>query len=268
MIRCLQIHFIISILLLAGCAVQFPKPVPDTQFEDHSSAAEIFAECLRAHGGQFGNEIDQVHLSVSGTWGNMIRRIQPLVTDFQYRIDSQETYYLKEGRSRIQWSGPEGTKVIEWDHPKVKVFYNGIENKDPDVLASSAMTSSTFELFHLGPSVLARRGGDPVRLSDEVINGTNYHRLYFLFEPGFGLSQSDEVVAYINAETKLLYRVWLTLEGFRTTKGATVDVTYLDYKTTSGYLLPGKFDERVRAPISIHAHAWWNTHMELVKSLE
>ena len=268
MIRSLQIYLIISILLLAGCAAQFPQSVPDTQSDDRLSAAEIFADCLQAHGGQLGNEIDRVHLSVSGTWGNMIKRIQPLVTDFEYRIDSQEIYYLKEGKSRIQWSGPEGTKVIEWDYPKVKVFYNNAENNDPDVLASSAMTSSTFELFHLGPSVLATRGGDPVRLSDEIINGTNYHRLYFLFEPGFGLSQRDEVVAYINAETKLLFRVWLTLEGFRTTKGATVDVTYLDYKNTSGYLLPGKFDERVRAPVSIHAHTWWNTHMELVKSLE
>ena len=265
MIRNLKIYLIISIFLLAGCAARLPLPVPDTQFEDRLSAAEILADCVQAHGGQLGNGFDQVHLSVSGTWGSAIKRIQPLVTDFEYRIDSQEIYYLKEGGSKVQWSGPEGTKVIEWDYPNVKVFYNGIESKDPDVLASSAMTSSTFELFHLGPSVLARRGGDPVRLSDEIINGTKYHRLYFLFEPGFGLSQKDEVVAYVDARTKLLYRVWLTLEGYRTTEGATVDVTFLDYKDTAGYLLPSKFDERVRAPISIHAHSWWNTRMELVK---
>lgn len=265
MIRSPKIYLIISILLLAGCATRFPQPIPDTQFEDRLTAAEILADCLQAHGGQLGNNIDQVHLSVSGTWSNAIKIIQPLVTDFEYRIDSQEVYYPKAGNSRIQWSGPAGTKVIEWDYPNVKVFYNDIENTDPDVLASSAMTSSTFELFHLGPSVPARRGGDPIRLSDELIDGTKYHRLYFLFEPGFGLSERDEVVAYVDAKTKLLTRVWLTLEGYRTTKGATVDVTYLDYKDTSGYLLPSKFDERVRAPLSIHAHTWWNTQMELVK---
>ena len=265
MVPYLKNSVIIILLLLSGCATQFPKPAADTQAENRFSAAEIFADCLQAHGGRLDNEIDQVHLSVSGTWGNMIKRIQPLVTDFEYRIDSQEVYYHNEGRSRIQWSGPAGTKVIEWDYPDIKVSYNGIQNEDPDVLASSAMTSSTFELFHLGPSVLARRGGEPVRLSDEVIDGTKYHRLYFLFEPGFGLSERDEVIAYINTETKRLFRVWLTLEGFRTTRGATVDVTYLEYQNSSGYLLPSKFDERVRAPISIHAHSWWNTHMELVE---
>ena len=143
--------------------------------------------------------------------------------------------------------------------------YNGIRTSDPDALVSSAMTSSTFALFHLGPSVLAWRGGEPVRLADETIDGRRCHRLYFVFEPGFGLSDRDEVVAYVDAETMRLYRVWLTIEGFRTTRGATVDVTFLDYKEVSGYLLPSKFDERVRAPISIHAHAWHNTRMELVR---
>lgn len=89
MIRRPQVHLIFSILLLAGCAAQFPQPVPDTQPDDRLSAAEIFADCLQAHGGQLGNEIDQVQLSVSGTWESMIKRIQPLVTDFEYRIDSQ-----------------------------------------------------------------------------------------------------------------------------------------------------------------------------------
>jgi len=265
MIRLLQIHFIVSTLFLAGCASQFPQPVPVAHTHDGLSAGKILADCLQAHGGQPELEFSQVQLSVSGTWGSMIKRIQPLVTDFGYRIDSKETYYIRDGRSRIEWNGPEGTKVIEWNYPDVKVFYNGTESEDPDVLASSAMTSSTFELFHIGPSVLARRGGDPVRLSDEVIDGRLHHRLYFVFEPGFGLSSRDEVVAYIDAATKRLFRVWLTIEGFRTTKGATVDVTYLDYENISGYLFPSKLDERVRAPISIHAHSWWNTHMNLIK---
>jgi hypothetical protein len=147
----------------------------------------------------------------------------------------------------------------------VEVSYNGVMSTDPDVLASSALTSSTFALFHLGPSFLAWHGGEPTRLADEVIDGRSYHRLYFELEPGFGLSEKDSVVAYVDSVTKRLFRVWLTLEGFRTTMGATVDVTYLDYKRVSGFLMPSKFDERVRSPISIHAHTWWNTRFELVK---
>lgn len=265
MTRIQQILLLGIVLITAGCASPFPNPGNTGISGSGLTGSEILANCLDAHGGDLRNDFSEVRLSVSGTWGNAIKRIQPIVTDFEYRIDSIERYWISEGKSRIEWNGPAGQKVIMWDYPNVSVSYNGVESTNPDALGSSAMTSSTFALFHLGPSVLAWRGGEPARLSDEFIDGRLYHRLYFVFEPGFGFSDRDQVVAYIDVETMRLYRVWLTIEGFRTTKGATVDVTFLDYKEVSGYLLPSRFDERVRAPISIHAHAWHNTRMELVK---
>ena len=251
-------------LILAGCATTFPEPGPSGPQADDLDGAALLEQCLEAHGGDLRDSAGEVRLALTGEWSTMIRRIQPLVTDFSYRIDATERHFIQQGRSVVEWSGPAGSKRIEWRPPDIEVAYNGTPSTDPDVLASTAMTSEAFRLFHLAPSFLKWRGGDPIRLKDEVVDGRNHHRLLFTLEPGFGFSDSDRVVAYIDAETRRLFRVWITLEGFRTTQGATVDVTYLDYQDVAGYLLPRRLDERVRAPIAIHAHEWTITEAEVI----
>jgi hypothetical protein len=219
---------------------------------------------VAAHGGDLRDSVREVRLALTGEWGTAIRRIQPLVTDFTYRIDADERHLIADGRSLVEWSGPAGVKHVDWRHPDIEVAYDGEPSNDPDVLASTAMTAEAFRLFHLAPSYLAWRGGEPARLADETLDGRRYHRLLFTLEPGFGFAASDRVVAYIDAETRRLFRVWITLEGFRTTQGATVDVTYLDYQEAGGFLLPRRLDERVRAPIGIHAHEWTITAAEVI----
>jgi hypothetical protein len=168
----------------------------------------------------------------------------------------------------VRWSGPAGTKTIRRESNATVVFYNGEPSQDEDVLASSALTSDSFALFHLGPSELARVGQTPRRLSDGQEDGRRYYRLYFERVPGFGVSERDEIVAYIDVETNRLFRVWITLEGFATTRGATVDVTFTEYQTVGGYVFPKALVERVRAPIGIKAHTWEVTGIELNRGLE
>ena len=252
-------------VLLGGCATPFPRPVESPVANEGLSGEAIFAQCLEAHGGDLRDSAAEVQLAVTGEWGSLIQRFQPLVADAGWRIESSEHHWTVDGKSRIEWTGPDGTKRINWDAPDIEVFYNDQQTTDPDVLASTAMTTSAFQLFHLGPSFLAWNASAPVRLPDEVIDGQPYHRLHFWVRPGFGFSEEDEVVAYIDPDTKRMYRVWITLNGFRTTQGATVDVTFLDYIEVDGFVLPSRFEERVRAPISIHAHSWQTTRSEIVK---
>ncbi|MEJ2401531.1 MAG: hypothetical protein P8Y52_09085 [Xanthomonadales bacterium] len=251
-------------LFLTGCATSFPEVDTPPAATDGLAGPALLEQCLEAHGGDLRDSAREVRLSLTGEWSTMIRRIQPLVTDFSYRIDATERHFVQQGRSLVEWSGPAGSKRIDWRPPDIEVAYNTTSSADPDVLASTAMTSEAFRLFHLAPSFLKWRGGEPIRLADEAIDGRNYHRLLFTLEPGFGFSDSDRVVAYIDAGTKRLFRVWITLEGFRTTQGATVDVTYLDYQDVDGHLLPRRLDERVRAPIAIHAHEWTITEAEVI----
>ncbi len=250
-------------LLAVGCATNLPRPDADDATPEGRDASAILAGCLEAHGGNLKDSVKEVRISITGEWGSLIKKIQPLVTDAGYRIESEERYWIQEDRSLVEWTGPEGIKRIAWGRPEIEVWYNGVVSEDPDVLASSALTAEAFTLFHLGPSYLAWHGGKPVRLADEEIEGRRYHRLYFVLEPGFGFSPRDEVVAYIDAENNRLFRVWITLEGFETTRGASVDVTYLDYRQVSGFLMPSKFVERVRAPLSLNAHSWEATEIEL-----
>lgn len=251
-------------LALGACATPFPPPETGAAFADGLDGPAVLRRCLDAHGGDLRDSVDEVRLALTGEWGTMIRRIQPLVTDYGYRIDANERHLLDEDRSIVEWSGTSGRKLIDWRPPRdVSVAYDGANSDDADVLASTAMTSEAFRLFHLAPGFLAWRGGEPLRLADETIDGRRYHRLLFTLEPGFGFSERDRVVAYIDAGSKRLYRLWITLEGFRTTQGATVDVTYLEHQEVDGFLLPRVLDERVRAPIDIHAHRWTITDAEL-----
>jgi hypothetical protein len=254
-------------LLLAGCATRFPVATPEFIHPDGRDGAAVLAATLAAHGGDLRQRGGDIAAAITGEWSTLITRIQPLVTDHRWRIDAQERMLPAEGRHAIRWSGPAGEKVVVRTPAAVRVFYNGVENFDDDVLASSAMTSDAFQLFLCGPSFIAWRASRLERLADIKEDGRTLHRVLAVIEPGFGRAPRDEVVLFIDAQDHRLWRVWFTLEGFRTTRGATADVTFLRYQAVGGVLLPVAFDERVRAPISVHAHAWRTIGLDLDRGL-
>ena len=57
--------------------------------------------------------------------------------------------------------------------------------------------------------------------------------------------------------------IQITLEGHDTTKGAHVEVEYLNYTKVDGYVFPREFFERVNAPIAIDTHAWHLTGLDI-----
>ncbi len=256
--KLVRIWFLLGIgIVFTGCATSLPRPGSEpTELGEGRSGKDLLEESLAAHGGDIRKAVSDLNVAVTGEWGNLIRKIQPLVTDFKYRIRSEERLLPESEIYSVKWTGPAGTKTIVRSKDETLVWYNGERSEDEDVLASSAMTSDAFQLFHFGPSFLFWRGTEYTRLSDFREEGRLYHRVHVKLEPGFGRSPADEAVVYIDPESMLLHRVWITLEGFRTTKGASVDVTFLEYGQLAGLTLPRKFVERVRAPISIHAHAW------------
>lgn len=254
-------------LLLGGCATPFPVATAEYRHPDGRNGAAVLATTLAAHGGDLRARGGDIISAITGEWSALITRIQPLVTDHRWRIDAQERMRPAEGLHAIRWSGPAGEKLVVRTPSAIRVFYNSVESFDDDVLASSAMTSDAFQLFLCGPSFIAWRASRLERLADAQEDGRTLHRVLAVIEPGFGRSPRDEVVLYIDARDHRLWRVWFTLEGFRTTRGATADVTFLRYLSVGGVLLPVAFDERVRAPVSIHAHAWRTTGLELDRGL-
>ncbi len=260
----LRLLLIVAIAQLAsGCAQNFPRPNTVPLATDGPGAAEVFDRSFLAHGGASLDQFHDLNIAMDGDWKFLITRIQPLVTDHKYRVVSEERLLPLEGVYTAFYKGPDGTKKVVRKGESVRVFYNGEESFDEDVLQSTALTADAFFLFHIGPLALREHRADFVRLEDGVEKGKRYYRLHATIEPGFGFSTRDEVVLWIDPETDLTWRIHITLEGYETTKGAHVDVTNLDFEKRGPFILPTRFVEHVRGPIGIKAHNWEWTGLDI-----
>lgn len=249
--------------ILAGCSA-FPQARPGTGFADQLSAAEVFDQCLAAHGGDIRDYPGDINLATDGRWYSLIQRIQPVVSDAGFRVTSEERYRPRDGIYAVRHRGPAGSKVVLRTPSGVTVRYNGESVEAGDARRrATAMTNDAFQLFHFGPSFVKHRADTMIRLPDAREDGRGYRRILATLRPGFGESVADQVVLWIDAETSRLYRIHMTLEGFETTRGAHVDTTFLAYHQVGPFLLPSRFSERVRGPLKIMAHEWHVTGVDL-----
>ncbi len=197
----------------------------------------------------------------------MVQFLQPVLTDGDYRGGSEERFLLEEGVVAQVHEGAAGRKVVLRDPDGVIVAYDGKRSTDRDVEETSALVADGYAMFLLGAAWLERHGEDWVLLADETEDGRRYRRLLGRLRPGVGLSEEDRVVAWIDAETDLLYRVHFTLEGHLYTQGAHVDVTFSERRKAYGRLWPTHFVERVKSPVDIHAHEWWMIGLDVDRGL-
>ncbi|MEP7186650.1 MAG: hypothetical protein ABI767_12520 [Rhodanobacter sp.] len=249
------------LLLLGGCA-RFPTATPDARFDDGLSAAQIFADCLAAHGGDMHDYPGDINLSTDGHWHALIQRVQPMISDAGFRVTSEERYRPRDGVYAVHHHGPLGDKQVIRTPAGITVYYNGVRETDPVKLRATALTNDAFVLFHFGPSFIKARATTLSRLPDSRDGSERYYRLLATLSPGLGEAKHDQVVLWINAQTHLLYRVHFTLSGFETTQGAHVDTTFLAYRKLGRFTLPVQFKERVRGPIRVTAHEWHTTAMD------
>jgi len=256
---------ILSTLSLSGCAKSFTRPDglsiartgEGNPTEWQLGGQAIFDATMKVHtNGNPPENLKDLNVALSGNWRRMITRIQPLVTDYRYRVASEERLIVNEKIYSAYYTGPDGNKMVIRTPDSVRVFYNDEESFEQDVLDSTAMTADAFFFFLLGPIALKDNQNPYIRLDDIEENGKEYYRLYTELTPGFGLSERDEMIIWIDKETDRTFRVNFTLEGYPSTKGAHADVTFLEFADIDGYLLPTNYHERVLGPINIHAHSW------------
>jgi hypothetical protein len=250
--------------LLVGCATPFPTPnIAPLAGEVTPSGNTLFDLTLRAHGGEKLSQLRDVNVGLDGKWKQLIRRIQPLVTDFKYRVRSQERLLPQQGIYAAHYQGPAGSKAVFRSPDQIRVWYNNDPSEDAAVLSSTALTGDAFHLFLLGPLALEQWRDNFQRISDAELNNKTYYRIYLERVPGFGFSTRDEVVLWIDPDNYLTKLIQITLEGHETIQGAHVEVEYLDYIEHRGYVFPSRFFERVNAPIAIDAHAWHLTGLDI-----
>lgn len=247
---------------VTGCS-SFPTARLGATFDDGLSAQQVFDACLAAHGGDLRQHDGDINLSTDGHWHALIQKIQPLVSDAQFRVTSQERYSPREGIYAVHHQGPGGSKQVMRTRDGVSVAYNGMAATDAATISATRMTNDAFQMFHFGPSFFVTRTTAMTRLPDRREGGRGYRLLLATVRPGFGDSAEDHVVLWIDATTSRLWRVHMTLQGFQATQGAHVDTTFLAYREVGGYLLPTTFFERVRGPVRITAHEWHTTGIDM-----
>ena len=58
-----------------------------------------------------------------------------------------------------------------------------------------------------------------IRMENQREGDIEYPRLFVTIRPGFGEAESDDLVLWIDPDTERLFRVHMTLNGFRTNPG-------------------------------------------------
>lgn len=260
MIRC-QACVALSVMFLAGCAAQFPVPADD--FADSAAAIAVLEKSIAAHGGYLYDRPETVRVAYDGRWRNAVRVLQPVLVDAGFRQQSDE--YLDLARDKLvqTHTGPDGTKRVTRTPDSILVEYNGEESQDSDTRDAAALVADAYTMFLTGPSFFKRREAQLALLPPDSLDGRPHQRIHARLRPGFGFSEEDEAVLWVDEQTGRLNLVHFTIEGLASTRGAHVDVAFRDHRDIGGYIWPLNFYERVRAPLRVAAHSWHVTALEI-----
>ena len=256
----LRLIILSSLLLVAGCAAQFPEPLGS---KNPAEAEDVLEKSIAAHGGYLFEQPGSVRVSYDGEWRNVVKVLQPVLVDAGYRQTSDEMLDLTTAGIVQVHSGPEGTKLVARTAEDVSVLYDDEESLDETTRAASALVADAYTLFLAGPSFIRQRNAGLSMLEPATLDDEAYQRIHAVLEPGFGFSERDEAVLWINEETGLLGLVHFTIDGLASTRGAHVDVAFSEYEEIDGYVWPTEFYERVRAPLRVPAHSWRVVELEV-----
>lgn len=259
---------VMLLVLLGGCAQVSPQHEVAIAPPDNMRAEEIFTATFTQHGGDSLADLNDVNVGVDGEWHFLITKIQPLVTDDEYRQQSQERILVSPRAYAAHYQGDAGTKWVYRTATQTNVAYNGEVTTDQQKRAASALTADAFYLFVLGPLALPTRVDNWKRLEDGEWQNKMHYRINGELTPGIGNSERDHITLWIDKATNLTVRLHITLEGFESTRGAHVDTTYLAYETVGAFTLPTHFFERVLGPIKLDAHEWWYTGLDINRGID
>lgn len=259
---------VLIVALAAGCGSAI---IPELEPVAVSESAELLLErSLEAHGGaEAWEEVDDVSVRYSGEWlSRIVVRLQPVLSDTAYRTSSEERYLFDEGVVAQSHEGRDGRKYVLRTPDGVDVWYDGTPAQDEEVLAAAALVADAYEMFLTGPRFFAERGATLSALGSRTVDGEPRVALLAIVRPGFGFSEEDRAVLYLNPETSILERVRFTLNGVESTRGAEVEVRFGEHREVGGILWPTHFYERVESPVSLAAHEWWLEDIDLNRGIE
>lgn len=259
----MKLLFIVASAFLTVSCATLPDPKIVARSPSNGEAIAILKKSASAHGDPW-KRFSEVKVSFDGEWSTLATRIQPVLTDPDFRKSSIESY--QPGRKRILQihSGPGGTKKVMRSGSSISTTYNGKPTDDPEKLDASALVADAYTIFVFGSSWLSENAKNLQILPDRKLNGEPCHLISGSLQPGVGASSEDHFIAWISKDSSLLKRFQFTLNGLQSTRGADVEVTFSEMKTApGGTIWPTRFIERIQRPLNITAHEWRMTSLSL-----
>ena len=250
--------------MLTACGSNVP-PIPATPAAATDSSAEgkaLLKSCLDAHGGAAAYaRLHDVNVRFDSHWAALGPKLQPKLSDTGYREGSEERYLAAGGAGPFTVGqahhGPKGDKYVARTPGGIAVWYNGIPSTDPEARAAASLVTDAYSMFLFGPQFFARRRPTLQKLpGGGVVDGVPCDRLLAVLRPGFGLSNEDRVVLFIDQQSHLLRRVSFTLNTLESTQGAEVHVDLSEHQKLAGVMFPTRFYEHIDRPVNLDAHRW------------
>lgn len=229
-----------------------------------TEALAVLKRSAAAHGRPW-EKYRKVEVAYDGEWTTIATKIQPIITDPNFRKSSVEVYQPQSGKVRQLHRGPSGVKEVVRTRPtRAEVKFNGQRSTDPEVTAAAALVADAYTVFLFGTSWLLANGHDFSLLPDATCEGEACQLVVGQVAPGFGNAADDVFVAWVSKNNGLLRRFQFSLNGMESTQGADVDVVFSEHRTAAdGSVWPRHFVEWIQRPILAKAHDWRMTSLTL-----
>ena len=240
---------------LAGCASPLPKTLIA---HSQPGALQRLRDSGEAHGQSALAALHDVNVSCSGEWRALVGRLQPVLSDAQFRAESQERWLVRENLLAQTHSGPGGRKQVlrgprgqrgDHDQGEVQVWFNGEETLDAEQRAAAAVVADGSLLVLLGPAWLARRALIAEFGGIEQVDGRECDVIEVQLRPGLGFCPLDQLQLVIDRDDALMRRVRFSRNGLASARGSVAEVDCLDHVQRHGIRWPTRFQERQRAPL-------------------
>ena len=218
----------------------------------------------QAHGLSAYRTLTDINVAYQGQWRPFVDGIQPEIVDAGFRGSSQERLLPHAGVVAQAYRGSQGDKQVFWRRARnatdaqgeISVWLNGERSNDLARQRAAALVAEAYGLFLLGPLWLVERQL-PMQLAEPAaINGRACDVVEVWLAPGLGRSALDRVSLYLDRRDQVMRRVRFTLEGFPGTQGAVAEVDTFEHERRFGLLWPMRSHERIVHPITLPAHDW------------
>ena len=258
--------------LVAGCSS--PLPLMKAPAGDADADSRL-RDSAQAHGLAAYRKLNDINVSYSGEWRPLVNRIQPEVVDAGFRGSSQERLMPRAGIVAQAYTGPMGRKQVVWRRGRmpdelggVAVWFNGVRSNDVAAQSAAALVAESYGLFLLGPLWLVDRGLRMQIGGTERVDGRLCDVVDVWLSPGLGRVATDRVALCIDRVNSFVRRMRFTLEGFVNTQGAVAEVDTFGHERRFGVVWPMRSFERIVHPISLPAHDWRITGLDVNRGYE